>query len=390
MTEVAVALGQRSYPVLVEGGLLDRASEHLASRARGNRIVVITDENVAAAQLERLRAGLLAAGIECIAVVLPAGEGTKSWQGLSSLVDRLLELGVERSDHIVALGGGVIGDLVGFAAAVLKRGCPFIQIPTTLLSQVDSSVGGKTAINTAAGKNLVGAFHQPSLVLIDPTSLDTLPAREVRAGYAEVVKYGLIADAAFFAWCEERGKALLDGDPAARARAIEVSVRAKAAIVAEDEFEKTGRRALLNLGHTFGHALEAETGYSNRLLHGEAVAAGTALAFRFSAAQGLCDHADAERVTSHLRASGHPATLREAGVDADGQTLVAHMLHDKKMSGGNLPFVLAHGIGGRAGGQDQDAEERARVRHARRCCNPRTACAGTGRRALRGARATPG
>lgn len=345
MTEVAVALGQRSYPVLVEGGLLDRASEHLASRARGNRIVVITDENVAAAQLERLRAGLLAAGIECIAVVLPAGEGTKSWQGLSSLVDRLLELGVERSDHIVALGGGVIGDLVGFAAAVLKRGCPFIQIPTTLLSQVDSSVGGKTAINTAAGKNLVGAFHQPSLVLIDPTSLDTLPAREVRAGYAEVVKYGLIADAAFFAWCEERGKALLDGDPAARARAIEVSVRAKAAIVAEDEFEKTGRRALLNLGHTFGHALEAETGYSDRLLHGEAVAAGMALAFRFSAAQGLCDHADAERVTSHLRASGLPATLREAGVDADGQTLVAHMLHDKKMSGGNLPFVLAHGIG---------------------------------------------
>ena len=345
MSIVRVPLGARSYDIHIEAGLLDRAGDLLAPYARGGRLVVVTDANVARLQLPRLTAALDRAGIAADIITLPAGEGTKSWDGLSTLMDRLLAVEVERKDHVIALGGGVIGDLVGFAASILKRGCHFVQVPTTLLSQVDSSVGGKTAINTAAGKNLVGAFHQPSLVLIDPTSLDTLPAREVRAGYAEVVKYGLIDDAAFFDWCEDKGTDLLSGDPQARAYAIEKSVGAKAAIVADDEEERNGRRALLNLGHTFGHALEAETGYSDRLLHGEAVAAGMALAFRFSAAQGLCPAADAQRVTAHLRATGLPAGLDDAGVDASGAVLVGHMMHDKKMDGGKLPFLLARGIG---------------------------------------------
>lgn len=345
MRKVEVALGSRSYDILIADGLLNEAGALLTTYARSGRLVVITDQNVAAAQLNRLSDALKRSNVECVPIILPPGESTKSWDGLSGLMDRLLELEVERKDHIVALGGGVIGDLVGFAAAILKRGCSFIQIPTTLLSQVDSSVGGKTAINAPAGKNLVGAFHQPSLVLIDPATLDTLPAREMRAGYAEIVKYGLIGDAEFFAWCEANGRALLDGDSAARAYAIEKSVQTKAAIVADDEREQSGTRALLNLGHTFGHALEAETGYSDRLLHGEAVAAGMALAFRFSAAHGLCDIADSVRVTNHLRAAGLPASLQDIGVKAGGAALVAHMMHDKKMEGGTLPFLLAHGIG---------------------------------------------
>ena len=345
MSIVGVALGARSYDIRIEDGLLDRAGALLAPYARGGRLVIVTDEHVAAHQLPRLVAALGGADITAELITLPAGEGTKSWNGLSGLMDRLLELEVERNDHVIALGGGVIGDLVGFAASILKRGCHFVQVPTTLLSQVDSSVGGKTAINTTAGKNLVGAFHQPSLVLIDPTSLDSLPPREVRAGYAEVVKYGLIDDPAFFDWCEAEAAKLLAGNPQARAYAIEKSVSAKAAIVADDEQERSGRRALLNLGHTFGHALEAETGYSERLLHGEAVAAGMALAFRFSAAQGLCPTEDAQRVTAHLRAAGLPAGLGDAGVDASGAVLVAHMMHDKKMEGGKLPFLLARGIG---------------------------------------------
>ena len=239
----------------------------------------------------------------------------------------------------------MIGDLVGFACSVVKRGCNFIQVPTTLLAQVDSSVGGKTAINVAAGKNLVGAFHQPALVVIDPTTLDTLPRRELGAGYAEVVKYGLIDDAGFFAWCEANGEALLAGDAAARHQAIAHSVSAKARIVAADERETLDVRALLNLGHSFGHALEAETGYSDRLLHGEAVAAGMALAHRFSVAQGLCPAADAERVAAHLKAVGLPHDLASAGVDADGATLAGHMAHDKKVRGGKLPLILTRGIG---------------------------------------------
>jgi 3-dehydroquinate synthase len=340
---VDVGLGRRSYPILIEAGLLDRAAAHLAGMARGKRLVVVTDENVAAAQLPRFAAGLGDIAIEPI--ILPAGEATKSWSVLEDLSDRLLDLGIERSDHIVALGGGVIGDLVGFAASILKRGCGFIQVPTSLLAQVDSSVGGKTAINTRAGKNLIGAFHQPDLVLIDPTTLDTLPHREVAAGYAEVVKYGLIDDPDFFAWCEANGPALLAGDADARTHAIAYSVAAKARVVAEDERETTGTRALLNLGHTFGHSLEAETGFSDMLLHGEAVACGMALAFRFSAAQGLCSDQDAARVGYHLARSGLPTTLAEAHAEAPGARLVDHMAHDKKMEGGKLPFLLARGIG---------------------------------------------
>ncbi len=341
---INVALGARSYPIHIERGLLGRAGERLAPLARGRRLAIVTDENVRP-HLATLQASLTAAGVASEAIVLAPGEATKSWGQLETLTDRLLGLGVERNDHVIALGGGVIGDLVGFACAILKRGCNFVQVPTTLLAQVDSSVGGKTAINAAAGKNLIGAFHQPAMVLIDPATLDTLPPREARAGYAEVVKYGLIDDPAFFAWCEANGAALLAGDAEARVYAITHSVTAKARIVGEDEHETRGRRALLNLGHTFGHALEAETGYSSRLLHGEAVAAGMALAFAFSAEQGLCPAEDATRVAAHLRGVGLPDGLAAAGVDADGETLVAHMLHDKKMDAGTLPFLLARGIG---------------------------------------------
>lgn len=340
MTTVPVALGDRSYDVRIEAGLLARAGEALAPFDKGRRWVIVTDENV----LPHL-ATLQAAIGPSEAIVLKPGEGTKSWGQLEALLDRLLELGVERSDHIIALGGGVIGDLVGFATSVLKRGCSFVQVPTTLLAQVDSSVGGKTAINTRAGKNLVGAFHQPSVVLIDPEVLGTLPARDLRAGYAEVVKYGLIDDFAFFEWCEANAAALMAGDPAAREYAIAHSVGAKARIVAADERETTGTRALLNLGHTFGHALEAEAGFSDKLLHGEGVAAGMALAFGFSAAKGICPGQDAERVAAHLAAVGLPNGLKAAGITASGARLVEHMLHDKKMSAGSLPFLLARGIG---------------------------------------------
>ena len=342
---VRVALGERSYDIAIEPGALDRAGGLLAPYAARGRFIVVTDRNIVPNQLHRLETSLTAAGIASAVEVLPAGESTKSWAMLEKLTDALLAYGVERNDTIVALGGGVIGDLVGFAAAILKRGCRFVQVPTTLLSQVDSSVGGKTAINSKAGKNLIGAFYQPAFVLIDPTTLDTLPPRELRAGYAEVIKYGLIDDPDFFAWCETNGAKLLAGDPAARTHAITTSVAAKARIVGEDERETSGRRALLNLGHTFGHALEAETGFSDRLLHGEAVAAGMALAFRFSAALGLCPAEDAARVTTHITTTGLPATLQAAGIDASGKTLVAHMMHDKKMEGGQLPFLLARGIG---------------------------------------------
>jgi 3-dehydroquinate synthase len=344
MTTVTVELGDRRYPIHIEAGLLARAADHLAPLARGRTMAIVTDENVRP-HADALQAVLAAAGVKSEAIVLPPGEATKSWQHLASLSDRLLDFGIERGDHVVALGGGVIGDLVGFACAILKRGCHFVQIPTTLLAQVDSSVGGKTAINTRAGKNLIGAFHQPSLVLIDPSLLDTLPLREVRAGYAEVVKYGLIDDPDFFAWCEAHGAALLAGDPAARAYAIAHAVAAKARIVAADEHETNGTRALLNLGHTFGHALEADTGFSQALIHGEGVAAGCALAFAFSAAQGICPQQDADRVAAHFRTVGLPDGLAAAGITASGATLVEHMRHDKKMAAGTLPFLLARGIG---------------------------------------------
>ena len=343
-TVIDVALGERSYPVRIGSGLLRRAGDAIAPIAGTRPVVIVADENVTP-HLATLTASLDAVGIATHPIVLPAGEGSKSWATLERLCDGLLAVGVERGDHVVALGGGVIGDLVGFATAILKRGCGFVQVPTTLLAQVDSSVGGKTGINARAGKNLIGAFHQPRLVLIDPDVLDTLPARQVRAGYAEVVKYGLIDDAGFFAWCEANGARLLAGDPDARVHAIAHSVAAKARIVGEDEFETSGRRALLNLGHTFGHALEAEAGFSDRLLHGEAVAAGCGLAFDYSAASGRCPREDSERVKAHWRDSGLPDGLAASGIAAPPARLVDHMRHDKKMAAGTLPFLLARGIG---------------------------------------------
>jgi 3-dehydroquinate synthase len=343
MKTIPVELGERRYDVVIGHGLLDRAAERLAAYARGGRLVVVTDETVWAAQGGRLAAGL--GRIEAIPVLLPPGEGSKSWAQLEALVDRLLALGVERGDHVVAFGGGVIGDIAGFAAAIVKRGCNLIQIPTTLLAQVDSSVGGKTGINSAAGKNLVGAFHQPALVLIDPDCLDTLEPRQLRAGYAEIVKYALIEDRPLFERLEAGGAPLLGADREARVAAIAAAVAGKARIVAEDERETGGRRALLNLGHTFGHALEAETGLSDRLLHGEAVAIGLALAYDLSAERGLCPPGDAFRVRAHLGSAGLPATLAAAGLAGRGKALVGHMRLDKKSREGRIVLVLARGIG---------------------------------------------
>ncbi|MEO6248462.1 MAG: 3-dehydroquinate synthase [Sphingomicrobium sp.] len=343
MTVIPVALGSRAYDVVIEDGLVGDAGKRLFPFARGGRLLVVTDENVWAALGERFVAGL--GGLKAETIVMPAGEISKSWAGLSSLIDRLLGLGIERKDHLVALGGGVIGDLAGFAASIVNRGCGYVQVPTSLLAQVDSSVGGKTAINVAAGKNLVGAFHQPELVLIDPAATATLDPRHVRAGYAEIAKYALIEDAEFWAWLEANGAAVIAGEPEARVHAIATAVAGKARVVAQDERETSGRRALLNLGHTFGHALEAATGFSDALFHGEAVAAGSALAFDFSAARGRCSGEDAARVRAHLAAVGLPASLREAGVEASGAELVAAMMTDKKKEGGQLPFILARGIG---------------------------------------------
>ena len=343
MTAVKVELGARGYEVVVEDGLLDRSGDHLAAFARDDCLVVVSDETVWAAQGGRLARGL--APIEAVPLLVPPGEASKSWSELADLVDRFGAAGVERGDHVVAFGGGMIGDLAGFAAAIFKRGCGLVQVPTSLLAQVDSSVGGKTGINIAAGKNLVGAFHQPSLVLVDPLCLDTLPPRHVRAGYAEIVKYALIADATFFGWLETHGAAVVAGEPEPRRQAIAVAVAGKARIVEADERETRGQRALLNLGHTFGHALEAATGFSDRLIHGEAVALGIALAFRFASERGLCAADKAERVVAHLRAIGLPAALGDVPDLADGQTLAAHMRHDKKAAAGRVRFVLPRGIG---------------------------------------------
>ncbi|MGL5837783.1 MAG: 3-dehydroquinate synthase [Sphingorhabdus sp.] len=345
METIKVGLSDTPYDILIGQGLIAQAGTLLAPFARGGRMVIVTDTNVAQRVLPGFATVLNEAGFEYAAHLLPPGEGAKSWAELERLTDWLLSEHIERGDHIVALGGGVVGDITGFAAHIVKRGCHFIQVPTTLLAQVDSSVGGKTAINSKAGKNLVGAFHQPSLVLIDPDVLDSLPSREISAGYAEIVKYGLIDSPDFFNWCEANIDAFLVGNAATRSYAIARSVEAKARIVAADEKELTGTRALLNLGHTFGHALEAETGYSDRLLHGEGVAAGMALAFRYSVRRGHCPASDADRVAAHLAMAGLPTTLTEAQIDANGAQLVEHMLHDKKKAGGTLPFLLTNGIG---------------------------------------------
>lgn len=346
MTEtVHVDLGARSYDVLVGQGLLDRAGGLLAPLLRRPRVAVLTDRTVAGLHLEALTAGLEAQGIAVTAHALAPGEATKGWEGLSEAVEFLLDAKVERRDLVVALGGGVIGDLAGFAAAVLRRGVRFVQVPTTLLAQVDSSVGGKTGINTRHGKNLVGAFHQPSLVLADIDLLATLPRRDFLAGYGEVVKYGLLGDAGFFDWLERHGPALAAGDAGLRAQAVRRSVEMKAGIVARDETEE-GERALLNLGHTFCHALEAATGYSDRLLHGEGVVIGCALAFELSARLGLCAQETPSRVRAHLRAMGMACDLADIpGELPDADALLALMAQDKKVQDGKLRFILARGIG---------------------------------------------
>lgn len=340
-----VELGARGYDILVGGGLIADAGSAVLPVLRQKRVFVVTDETVAPLHLPALEAALAAAGIAVETAILPAGEQTKSFEHLAALADRLLAAGIERGSTLVALGGGVIGDLTGFAAAIVLRGIDFVQIPTTLLAQVDSSVGGKTGINTARGKNLVGSFHQPRLVLADIDALATLPRRQLLAGYAEVVKYGLLGDAGFFAWLEQNGAGLLAGDADLQREAVTRSCAAKAAIVADDERE-TGRRALLNLGHTFGHALEAECGFSDTLLHGESVAVGMAMAFELSVRLGLCPRADAARAIHHLAAVGLPTTLSAIGRPRwNVERLVEHMHHDKKVVGGHLTFVLVRAIG---------------------------------------------
>lgn len=342
MERIKVALDERSYDILIDEGLLESAREHLAPFA-SERILVVSDEIVWSLLGARLQSSLGA--IRAAPILVPPGEQSKSWTGLQKVIDALLQEGVERKDHIVAFGGGVVGDLAGFASAIVNRGCNFVQVPTSLLAQVDSSVGGKTGINVAAGKNLVGAFHQPSLVLIDPSLLDTLDQRQVRAGYAEIAKYALIEDAPFFDWLEQNGARILAGDPTVRTQAIAAAVAGKARIIEQDERETRGRRALLNLGHTFGHALEAESEFSDTLLHGEAVALGCVLAFAFSERRGVCTVEDLERVREHFRSVGLPTTLGEIGLKGKGERLVSHMRHDKKRSGGRSSFILARGIG---------------------------------------------
>jgi 3-dehydroquinate synthase len=341
-----VELGARSYDIVIGSGLLETAGSLMQNVLRQKRAVVVTDETVAALHLPRLKTGLDAAGIAHQIIVLPPGEQTKDFAHFAKLTDDILALGVERRTPLVALGGGVIGDLTGFAAATLLRGLDYVQIPTTLLAQVDSSVGGKTAIDTRHGKNLVGAFHQPVLVLADIDALATLPHRELLAGYAEVVKYGLIRDRVFFDWLEVNGAALVAGDAALRRQAVLVSCRWKARVVAADEREE-GERALLNFGHTFGHALEVETGFGDALLHGEAVALGMRLAFDLAARRGLCPPPAAERVAHHFAAVGLPTALGRLAnarpLAAD--RLISHMRRDKKVRDGQITLILPRDIG---------------------------------------------
>ncbi len=344
-TVVTVDLGPRSYDILIGRDVLEHAGAELARRMPGRRVAVVTDENVARFHLNTLSASLREAGVDFTTVTVPAGEKSKSFATLETVVDGILGAQIERSDLVVAFGGGVVGDLAGFAASMVRRGVRVVQIPTTLLAQVDSSVGGKTGINTGRGKNLVGAFHQPSLVLADAGVLDSLTPRIFNAGYAEVVKYGLLGDAAFFAWLEDNWRAVVAGWPE-RDQAIAVACRGKAKTVAADEHEQSGTRALLNLGHTFGHALEAATGYSDRLLHGEGVAIGTVLAFAFSARRGLVSPDDTRRVAAHFAAVDLPTRISDIpGQPMVAETLMQHIAQDKKVSRGQLTFILVNGIG---------------------------------------------
>ncbi len=341
---VHVSLGPRSYDILIGAGLLRSAAEALRPVIRGSRCVIITDEHVAPVHLAPLQQSLAEERIALSEIVLPAGEHTKSFQHLEGLLNELLDRRVDRATTLLAMGGGVVGDLVGVSASLLLRGLDYVQIPTTLLAQVDSSVGGKTAINTKHGKNLVGSFYQPRFVLADVDTLSTLPHRELIAGYAETVKYGLIDDLAFFDWCEDNHADLLAGSNEARAHAVETSCRAKARIVGADERE-AGERALLNLGHTFAHAFESAAGYKRQLLHGEAVAIGCCLAFDLSVQLGLCPLADAERVRRHFGCAGLPTHLPAESRHWRADDLVDRMHQDKKASQGRPVFVLARGIG---------------------------------------------
>ena len=345
-TTVHVDLGARSYDVVIGAGLIDAVEAHATATFGAAKYAIVTDEHVAAAHLAAIEAPLKQAGTWRTSVVLPAGEKTKGFEQLHSLSEALLAAGTERGDVVIALGGGVIGDLAGFAAAILRRGVRFLQIPTSLLAQVDSSVGGKTGINTPQGKNLIGAFHQPGLVLADTGVLATLPERQMRAGYGEVVKYGLLGDRTFYSWLEDNAAQVIAGDPAALLHAVARSVEMKADIVARDETE-TGDRALLNLGHTFGHALEAWTGYSDRLLHGEGVAIGMCLAFRLSEALELCPPQTAARVAAHIKSVGLPTDISDipGGGLPTAEVLVDLMGQDKKVRDGQLTFILARGIG---------------------------------------------
>jgi len=342
---VPVALEGRAYDIHIGRDKLGEAAALIAALAPGAKVALVTDEHVAALHAPAFEAGLRQKGIAVARITVPPGEASKSYARFAALCDALLEAKVGRDDIVVALGGGVVGDLAGFAAAVLRRGVRFVQVPTSLLAQVDSSVGGKTGINSPHGKNLIGAFHQPVLVIADTGLLDTLSEREFKAGYAEVVKYGLIGDPAFFDWCEANWSRIIAGGPE-RDHAVAVSCRAKAAIVARDEREE-GDRALLNLGHTFAHALERLTNYdSARLVHGEAVAIGLALAFRFSQRLGLCPGQDALRVSRHLDAVGLPSRLAQVpGGAGSAEAIVEAMAQDKKVKRGQLTFILARGIG---------------------------------------------
>ncbi|WP_026942578.1 3-dehydroquinate synthase [Hellea balneolensis] len=342
MTTVTVDLGERSYDIVIGEDLLKNAANYITPQLKAKRVAIVTDENVHALHGKTLETAL--AGLETHMIIRPAGENQKSFDGLQAVLDALFRAGFDRNDTLIAFGGGVIGDLTGFAASVYKRGCQFIQIPTTLLSQVDSSVGGKTAINNEFGKNLIGAFYQPKLVLADTSVLKTLPLRELKAGYAEVVKYGLLGDKSFFEWLESHGQDVLNLDPVATAQAVAISCETKARIVAADEQER-GERALLNLGHTFAHALEIEAGYSGDLLHGEAVSAGMEMAFEYSAAQGLCPLSDAEKVKTHFKTLELTSINDIAPLLKDAEKLLTHMDQDKKNEGGALTLILARAIG---------------------------------------------
>ncbi len=341
---VKVDLGPRSYDILIGRGLIKRVGDEILKRLPGVRAAIVTDETVAKLHLPELQASLRAKGIDQTTITVPAGEESKSFAQLTKVVDAILASRVERNDIVIALGGGVVGDLAGFASSIVRRGMRFVQVPTTLLAQVDSSVGGKTGINSSRGKNLVGAFHQPSLVMADSALLDSLPPRVFNAGYAEVAKIGLINDAGFFKWLEGNWRAMAAGWPE-RDQAVAIACKAKAVTVAADERDE-GVRALLNLGHTFGHALEASAGYSDRLMHGEAVAIGTVLAHEFSVSLGLCPPEDAQRVIAHYREVGLPTRIQ----DIPGEPMVAarlmELIHqDKKVMRGKLTFILTHGIG---------------------------------------------